>query len=364
MTLVSSGQISIGGTTSGQSIEVELSQSGSVTASLNDTVFRTLAGKSSGQISLSDFYGKANSNIISENTFNKVNPPNVIYDISKNKNYSSTTSNFLSLYFCVYSVFWSTSTNQAALTLTGGTANDKVTIFLSGGKILGKGGNGGGNGGPATSGGPALSIKTPAHVCISASCYGTSFIGGGGGGGAAGLNKKGWGGGGGGAGGGAGGGTPGGTPFGYCNGAICGGGGKGATFFFLSGKYNFVGATSGLTWRTGNGWGGGGGGGGMFPSPAFPFSGNGGSFSGGAGGGICGGGGGGVAGSINGWGSGANTRNNSTTGGGGGGGYWGDPGGSACATPGGKGGPAILTNGYTVSFKTLYCQTVLRGSII
>jgi len=59
MTLTASGQISIGGNITAQSIEVELGQSGLVTASLNDTAFRTLAGKSSGQISMSDFYAKS-----------------------------------------------------------------------------------------------------------------------------------------------------------------------------------------------------------------------------------------------------------------------------------------------------------------
>ena len=63
MTLTASGQISIGGNTTSQSIEVELGQSGLVTASLNDTAFRTLAGKSSGQISMSDFYAKSVSTV-------------------------------------------------------------------------------------------------------------------------------------------------------------------------------------------------------------------------------------------------------------------------------------------------------------
>ena len=59
MTLVSSGAIFIGGTTSTRSIELELSQSGSAAAHLGDTAFRNLAGKPSGAIYLSDFYGKS-----------------------------------------------------------------------------------------------------------------------------------------------------------------------------------------------------------------------------------------------------------------------------------------------------------------
>ena len=59
MTLNASGPISIGGTTQGQSIELELAQSGTATASLNDSAFRTLAVKASGAIALGDFYSKS-----------------------------------------------------------------------------------------------------------------------------------------------------------------------------------------------------------------------------------------------------------------------------------------------------------------
>jgi alpha-tubulin suppressor-like RCC1 family protein len=59
MTLNSSGQISIGGSTVGQSINLELGRSATAQSSLNDADLRTLAGIASGQISLSSFYGKA-----------------------------------------------------------------------------------------------------------------------------------------------------------------------------------------------------------------------------------------------------------------------------------------------------------------
>jgi hypothetical protein len=65
MTLNSSGPINIGGTSTNASIEQEIN--GSTFSypyvsmiSLNDATVRTLAGKSSGQISFSDFYGKSN----------------------------------------------------------------------------------------------------------------------------------------------------------------------------------------------------------------------------------------------------------------------------------------------------------------
>lgn len=59
MPLNSSGPISIGGSTSGQSINLELGRSATATSSLNESALRTLAGVASGAISLSNFYGKS-----------------------------------------------------------------------------------------------------------------------------------------------------------------------------------------------------------------------------------------------------------------------------------------------------------------
>lgn len=67
MPLNSSGPISIGGSTVGQSINLELGRSATAQSSLNESVLRTLAGVASGQISLSNFYGK--SNVIATQTF-------------------------------------------------------------------------------------------------------------------------------------------------------------------------------------------------------------------------------------------------------------------------------------------------------
>ena len=64
MPLVSSGSISIGGTTTDRSINLELSRSATATSSLNETELRNLAGVSSGTISLSNFYGKSADNFI------------------------------------------------------------------------------------------------------------------------------------------------------------------------------------------------------------------------------------------------------------------------------------------------------------
>ena len=63
MTLASSGEISIGGSTANRSINLELGRSATATSSLNESALRTLAGVSSGAISLSSFYGKANASV-------------------------------------------------------------------------------------------------------------------------------------------------------------------------------------------------------------------------------------------------------------------------------------------------------------
>tara|TARA_B100001057_G_C22747372_1_gene910293 strand:+ start:195 stop:782 length:588 start_codon:yes stop_codon:yes gene_type:complete len=68
MTLASSGQMSIGGTTTNRSINVELGRSATATSSLGETDLRTLAGVSSGAISITNFYGKTHSSSLWETT--------------------------------------------------------------------------------------------------------------------------------------------------------------------------------------------------------------------------------------------------------------------------------------------------------
>lgn len=60
MTLNSSGPISLGGSTAGQSINLELGKSATATVSLNDANVRSLAGVASGAIVMpTNFYGKS-----------------------------------------------------------------------------------------------------------------------------------------------------------------------------------------------------------------------------------------------------------------------------------------------------------------
>lgn len=62
MTLNSSGAISLAGSTSGQSIALELSKGATSQITLNDTDVRTLGGKASGAIAMpTDFWGKSNA---------------------------------------------------------------------------------------------------------------------------------------------------------------------------------------------------------------------------------------------------------------------------------------------------------------
>ena len=61
MTLNASGTISLGGSTTGQSVELELGESGTAAITMNDSNFRGLAGVASGTISLSSLYSKSAS---------------------------------------------------------------------------------------------------------------------------------------------------------------------------------------------------------------------------------------------------------------------------------------------------------------
>lgn len=58
MALNSSGPISIGGSTVGQSINLAIGRTATQTSNLNETLLRSTANKATGAISFSDFYGK------------------------------------------------------------------------------------------------------------------------------------------------------------------------------------------------------------------------------------------------------------------------------------------------------------------
>lgn len=90
MTMNSSGPISLGGATAGQSINLEISASATAQVSLNDTTVRALAGVASGAITMpTNFYGKSLGVkqwwILTNSTYyNNLYPSAVQYDSSGN----------------------------------------------------------------------------------------------------------------------------------------------------------------------------------------------------------------------------------------------------------------------------------------
>jgi hypothetical protein len=356
MTLNSTGPISIGGTTTGQSIEIELGQSGTVQASLNDSALRTLAGVASGAISLSNFYGKSNRASLSY-TFT-TSTPNASLNVTSIGGYISGKSDItVTVNSGVY--LYATSTSNYGLTLTGGNTGDTITL-VNNGYIMGQGGNGGGNAPAspigASAGGPALSLGY--NTTINNTNSGAYIGGGGGGGGYGGAVLYGDGGGGGGAGGGVGGNAG-------CSGAP-GGSGGGLGGSGGNGYYNGAGGGPGLGGGAGGGGGtsvfycggpcgtstvdinGGGGGGRIFPGS-------------GGGGGATVGGAGGSANAAGGPGGHSFVGACSWCGAGGGGG-WGASGGAGRCSAGAGGGKAVALNGHTVTWVS-GCTARVYGAV-
>jgi hypothetical protein len=331
MALNSSGPISIAGTVTGQSIQVELNGNGTTQMSLNDAAVRTLAAVPSGEIAMpTNFYGKAN--LFSFTILTSQQEAN-LRTLALAAGWNGSSPVAATVNAGVY--IWSDNTGVAGLTINGSWPGG-ITL-INNGFIIGKGGTGGLATNPRAGnpGGPAVSLG--ANVSIT----NNSYIAGGGGGGGAAL-----GGGGGGAGGGNGGnGLLAGATAG-AGGAIGSSGGAGGNSIYSSGG-------------SGGGAGGGGGGGtAVFPPP--PPSGGGGGGGGGrilpGTGGAGGTGGtatGGAGGSANSAGSVASPSNTSASSGGGGG--WGASGAVSVAgsNAGGAGGKAIALNGFSVTYITM-----------
>jgi len=314
MTLPASGAISF------NAINVELGVAGTTTANINQASYRTLAGVSSGQISLSNFYGKSNRAVISH-TFGSTTA-NASLNLNSIGGYVAGVSDITvtingGVYLYCDTSNTATAPTTPGLNITGGTAGDTLTI-VNNGFILGGGGKGGALQENGIAGGPALSLSRPATIN---NTNGSAYIaGGGGGGGGMGAIS---GGGGGGAGGG----------WGGANGGA--GGGPGAAG--AAGSNGSGGGAGGGGCGSGKGAGSGGGGGRILPG------------SGGAGG-SGGGGTGGAGGSANNSGGNGSLPN----GGGGGGGGWGASGGASTGNSsnrvGGAGGKAVNLNGNSVTW--------------
>jgi hypothetical protein len=350
MALNPSGVMSIGGTTVGASINLELNLSATANSSIGQADFRALAQKPSGVISLSDFYGKSNIIVLPPVTATTANLVITAFGIPGYV--AGETKVELTIDSGVY--LYSTDTAQPALKFIDFVTGDQITV-INNGFIMGMGGIGGGldNSSTGQPGGPAISTN------VNISIVNNSYIGGGGGGGSARV-------GGGGAGGGRGGYA--GTSFPTSNpSAVTGQGGApgqpgtngtGFTIQFISVPFQYY-------LSNGAGGGGGrimpgiGGAGGTYSSlpGARPTSGAGGGAGGGGAGhvfnlnsssGEANGGAGGSGGAV-----GANSTyvGDAPAAGGGGGGGWGASGGrtSTVATPGGIGGKAIVLNGKTAT---------------
>jgi hypothetical protein len=67
MTILGSGIISLGGSTVGRSVNIELGRSATASINMNESVVRTLAGAATGAISFSNFYNKSAFSTITYN---------------------------------------------------------------------------------------------------------------------------------------------------------------------------------------------------------------------------------------------------------------------------------------------------------
>jgi len=335
MTLASSGTMSIGGSTATRSINLELGLSATANSSIGQSNFRTLAGVSSGAISLSNFYGKSNRVALSY-TFS-ANTQNASLNVTSISGYIAGKSDItVTVNSGIY--LWSSSTGTPGFTLSGGSSGDTVTL-VNNGYIMGQGGNGGGGaGGAGSSGGTALSIGFATTIN---NTNASAYIGGGGGGGASGSfgSNPAYGGGGGGAGGGS------------------GGSGSGNSYSGSGGGGGSIGSSGGSGGSNSSNYGGGGGGGaggggggansgGSSKAPQYFGAGGGGGgriFPGSGGAGGSGIGGAGAGGS-------SNNAGSAGTNAGSGGGGWGASGANSNRARGGSGGRAVLLNGNSVTW--------------
>ena len=249
MALNSTGPISIGGSTSGQSINLEFGRSATQQTSMNQ-LYRggsivpnsasNAAIATSGQIDFNSFHGAANRAALSLTIASNVSN----YDIYTQRpgGYSAGTTD-LTVTINSGVVVSSTSTGSFALTTGTFTSGDTLTI-INNGYIVGRGGQGGGGGTYGTggaSGGGGNSAGPAFQASYAVSIQNNGVIGGGGGGGGGGAAAN-W-------------------VYGYSAGTDYGGAGGGGGGYGSAGTGGQGGASAGSTYS------GGGGGAGYGPSP-------------------------------------------------------------------------------------------------
>ena len=182
MTMNSSGPISLGGTTAGQSIAVENGGPGTAQISLNCTAVRTLAGVPSGAIIMpTNFYGKSNTVILNITISASTQNYCVYSAVSSNPSYVAGKTQATITINPGVNIGSSSTGSYAMLVPASFNPADTVTI-VNNGYIVGAGGSGGAGtpttGSPGNSGGNALYVNRPTTVTNN----GTVGAGGGGGG--------------------------------------------------------------------------------------------------------------------------------------------------------------------------------------
>lgn len=170
MALQSSGEISLG------NVNTELGVGATATIAMNDAAPRGLAGISSGQISMSDFYGKASVKYVTAG-------PGVSFNVDVRT--ALLVAGWDQTQAAVYTIpstsyLTSSATSSPGLAISG--SFPKGLTIINNGYILGRGGTGGykavGN-----QGGVGLAYVGPSSVTV----YNYGLIAGGGGGGGGGL---------------------------------------------------------------------------------------------------------------------------------------------------------------------------------
>ena len=171
MALPSSGQITL------NQVNVELGLSGTAQISMNDSAVRTLFGIASGEIEMSDGYGKANEFTF---TISSSTEEANLSSLASSAGWNGTAPLICNINSGVY--LWSDDITVGGLTISGSYANG-VTVNNSG-LIMGRGGqSGGGTQGTVQVGypaGDAIEISTSSSVTINNNSG--AYIGGGGGG--------------------------------------------------------------------------------------------------------------------------------------------------------------------------------------